>query len=306
MSLRPSALALVIAVCGVWTAGAQDAAPDAALPEVPVAEVRAEEMLVVPKAEDRKVEGVPEPDLQKGDAEPQETPPPETAEAAGEGGEIVPEPFPISRYAVLWERSPFQLESIAPPTESAGLSQRYALTGIAQIDGEPIAFLMERASQQRIMIDKKTNNAGLTLVQVDLQPKQSDSSVTLRSGGEVGVVKFDENAAMNPAMVPQPSAMGVPQPGIRPIVQNGAVPQPFVPGQQPGQFPQQAQLVQNGVNPAIPGQMPGIPGAAGVVPAVPGPPIPNQGGQVQQVAPDQQQMPPPRVIRRRAIIPSSP
>jgi hypothetical protein len=34
--------------------------------------------------------------------------------------------------------------------ESAGLAQRYALTGIAEISGEPIAFIMERATQQRL------------------------------------------------------------------------------------------------------------------------------------------------------------
>ena len=41
----------------------------------------------------------------------------------------------------------------------------------------------------------------------------------------------------------------------------------------------------------------------GVVPPVPGPPVPP-AGQVQ--TPGQEQMPPPRVIRRRAIVPAAP
>ena len=66
--------------------------------------------------------------------------------------------FPLSRYEPLWQRSPFQLESVAPPVESAGLAQRFALTGIAEINGEPMAFVMERATQNRLMV--KANSTG--------------------------------------------------------------------------------------------------------------------------------------------------
>ncbi len=285
--------------------GVSSRAQDTAAPEEPATD--AGQMLVVPKAEDRKVEGVPEPTPEPADAASADDAVADDAASAKEAttpaepeSDVVPDPFPLSRYATLWERSPFQLESIAPPTESVGLSQRFALTGIAQIDGEPIAFLMERASQQRLMIDKKTNNVGISLVQVDLQPKQADSSVTLRSGGEVGVVKFDDTVATSPPMVPPPNAMGAAPnvPGVRAVAQNAAVPPPFVQGQQQGQV-QQQQFAPNGVNPGVPG----------VVPGVPGPPVPQPGAPGQQVVipnPNQQQMPPPRVIRRRAIIPSAP
>ena len=48
--------------------------------------------------------------------------------------------------------------------------------------------------------------------------------------------------------------------------------------------------------------MPAVPTPPGVVPPVPGPGVP-QGGQVQG---GNGQMPPPRVIRRRALIPATP
>ena len=188
--------------------------------------------------------------------------------------------FPLSRYEPLWQRSPFQLESVAPPVESAGLAQRFALTGIAEINGEPMAFVMERATQNRLMVKANSTQGGVSLVQVDVQKKYTDSSATLRQGAEVGVVRFEAGAAMAPGM-PQPG-MQVPRPGVPP---------------QAAAFP--------GVVPAaqIPGQpAPGMPQAPGVVPPIPGQGDPSNG----QVQGGQGQMPPPRVIRRRALIPAAP
>jgi hypothetical protein len=201
-----------------------------------------------------------------------------TAEAEAPAGPAAPA-FPLSRYAALWEKSPFQLESIAPPTESAGLAQRFVLVGIAQVDGEPLVYLRERATQQAHTVKKSAANAaGLLLVQVDdSENRLADASATIKLGTEVGTIKFDTvaSAAAPPPGMPQPMRQGVPQPVRLP---------PQVPGM-PGQL--------------VPGQVQaGAPGAQGF----PGAPNP---GQVQQPG-AQAPMPPPRVIRRRAIVPSAP
>ena len=190
--------------------------------------------------------------------------------------------FPLSRYEPLWQRSPFQLESVAPPVESAGLAQRFALTGIAEINGEPIAFVMERATQNRLMVKADSKEAGVSLVQVDVQQKYTDSSATLRQGAEVGVVRCDAGVAMAP---------GLPHPGMP-----SPRPMPQVPPQAAA-FPGAVPAAQ------VPGQpAPGIPQAPGFVPPVPGSGTPTNG----QVQGGQGQMPPPRVIRRRALIPAAP
>jgi hypothetical protein len=251
----------------------------------------AADLLVVPEMSDRPVAGAETaPKLQ---SSPTPTPgalpanEPAKAPVAEEvaADDIVSPPFPLSRYEELWKKSPFQLESVAPPVESAGLAQRYALTGIAEISGEPIAFIMERATQRRLMVRKDGAGSGdLALVQIDVAPKKyGDSTVTLRQGAEVGVVKFDAG----PAMSAPPMAQGMVPPQVQPG--NPAMLVPPQPPQVPGQ----------------PGQMAEVPpqAAPGVVPPVPGPGIPNNG-QVQQ--PGQPQMPPPRVIRRRAIVPAAP
>ena len=196
---------------------------------------------------------------------------------------LLPPAFPLSRYENLWKRSPFQLESVAPPVTSEGLGQRFALTGIAEINGDPIAFLLERATQTRHMIDRKDDPSGLSLLSVDVAKNYTESTVTVRMGSEVGVIKFDTAAAMQGAVPPgMPGGMG-------------RVPQVPVPGMPvPGAVPS--------IPPAIPPVQ--AQAAPGIVPPVPGPGIPEQG----QVQPTDGQgnMPPPRVIRRRALIPAAP
>ena len=125
------------------------------------------------------------------------------------------------------------------------------------------------------MVKANTLESGVSLVQVDVQRKYEDSSATLRQGAEVGVVRFDAGLAMAPGM-PQP---GMPPPRPMPQV---ASPSP------PGMPPQVA---------AFPGAVP-----AAQVPGQPGPGTPANG----QVQGGQGQMPPPRVIRRRALIPAAP
>ena len=248
----------------VATALGVDGSPDASsMLKVPAAGARStgEDTAATNEAPTPNSEEAPPADDVTQPAAPGDTP-------AADG--VVAEAFPLSRYEVLWERSPFQLESAAPPVESAGLSQRFALTGLAAINGEPIAFLMDRATQNRLMVRKDGSEAGVSLVQVDVQKKYTDSTATVRQGAEVGVIRFDASAATAPPAMQAPVA----PPMVR------AMPPQVVPGQ-----------------PVAP-----VPQAPGVVPPVPGPGVP-QGGQVQA---DPGQMPPPRVIRRRALIPAAP
>ena len=266
-------------------------------------------MLKVPAAVDRPVgDALPasEPKEAQPDPSPSASPEPEKptspaeatqADSSAEAGAeaIVPEPYPVSRYATLWENSPFQIESIAPPVQSEGLAQRFVLGGILRENGEPVVWVRERATQQSYKVARNsTNNLGLSLVEVsETMEKQSDATATIRLGGELGVIKFDVAAAGSSP------GMAVPPPMARPPV----IPTPIRPPQPvPGVVPGQAATSMPGVPPQ---QTPVNPAIAqpGIVPPVPGPGVP-QAGQVQ--APGQEQMPPPRVIRRRAIVPAAP
>ena len=273
-----------------------------------LAEDPAPQLKVSPVA-DRPIEGQPEPAPgKKGKPEdpvpspatsPEASATPEGEEPAqpsadGAADEIVSAPFPVSRYEPLWKNSPFQLESIAPPVQSEGLAQRFVLGGILRENGEPVVWVRERATQQSHKVTRNTtNNLGLSLVEIDeSMQKQSEASATVRLGSEQGVIKFDSAAAGA-----IPGAGMAPPPMARP-----AVPMPLRTPQMAGSVPVPGQPIPNAVPANMQPNM-GNPAVAqpGVVPPVPGPAVP---GQVQ--APGQEQMPPPRVIRRRAIVPAAP
>ena len=225
-----------------------------------------------------------------------ETAPDAAAEGADEG--IVPEPFPVSRYASLWENSPFQIESIAPPQQSEGLAQRFVLGGILRENGEPVVWVRERATQQSYKVARNaTNSVGLSLVEIsESKERQSEATATIRLGAELGVIKFDTAAA---GPVP---GMGMAPPMPRPAIPPPIRPPQQVPGMNAGQQANAQPVRTPGISPQQPGVNPAI-AQPGVVPPVPGPGIPAEG-QVQ--VPGQEQMPPPRVIRRRAIVPAAP
>lgn len=242
-------------------------------------------LLVVPPAEARPVE-----------AEAASTSEPLADEAiidpsGGQQTGPVPPAFPLSRYQPMWEKSPFQLKSEAPPEMSEGLAQRYLLTGIAEIDGEPIVFLMERATQNRVMVRREGGE--MNLVEVKIEAKYADSSAVIRRGGEVGVVKF-EAVAPGAAMAMVPPAV----PGTQGRSRRVAAPDQAAVAQQ---------IPAPGVPATMPGQMPGMPTLPNpsIVPTAPQVPTTPDGTQI--VVPGQNpEAPPPRVIRRRAIIPAAP
>lgn len=269
----------LLAASALGTENETEATETEALLKVPPAEPR------VTGTEGEPAEPAPEASTESAPLVPEEEVSTEDAEPPPEGGVVLPA-FPLTRYQPLWERSPFQLESVAPPAESAGLAQRFALTGLAEINGEPIAFIMDRATQNRLMVRKDTSEGGVSLVQVDVQPKYIDSTATLRQGAEVGVVRFD--AAATVAAPPAMPQQAMPTPRAMPGIPPGAVPQAIAP--QIPQIPGQAQVV------------PTAPPVPGVVPPVPGPGVPQDA----QVQGGNGQMPPPRVIRRRALIPAAP
>lgn len=282
-----------------------------------------DDLLKVPPAQDRRVGDAKDHDggantakpAAPAPATPEPSPEPAQAKEDHEAGDsdgddgIVPKPYPLSRYVGLWKNSPFQMESIAPPEQSEGLAQRFVLGGILRENGEPVVWIRERATQESFKLSRNaTNNIGLSLVQIDEnKEKQSDATATIRLGNEQGVIKFDvaASAPVMPGMgmgVQATARPGIPYPAHAPQV-GARVPMPAQPSAIPGQ---------PGQHPGVAGVPPGVAGAAtgaqpGIVQPVPGPGVP-QGAQVQhqQVPAGQEQMPPPRVIRRRAIVPAAP
>jgi len=162
----------------------------------------------------------------------------ETEETQATG--YVPNAYDVDRYEHIWQRSPFVIESKIV-AESAGLSERFALTGIAVINGSPMVSLLDRSTNARLMVAPNLPSQGVEVITVDQQANPRDSSVTIKLGAEQASLRF-EVAALGRAQDGTPqvpgqtgaSAASRPMPVAQPI--NAPLPVPNQPGMQ-GQSP---------------------------------------------------------------------
>jgi hypothetical protein len=146
----------------------------------------------------------------------------------------LPPGITAERYRPLWERSPFTLPS-ANTNVVVEAAPKLALIGIGKIGDEPYVSVFNKETQVTLFIGPK-GSGGFTIASVDLQPKLTESSVTLKQGAETLVVKADPalmaipsaNAPKPPTVAAAPAVPPLPLPPGSPGVSN-----PLPPGTPP-------------------------------------------------------------------------
>ncbi len=187
----------------------------------------------------------------------------EAIESEGSAVPGLPPPrYPLDRYAVIWETSPFVIV-----TDLSGqndeLAGRYVITGFFQVGGKDVVLFFDRTSLERFPLSPGEQRNGLTLQSLQHQGDLNGLRAVLSQGGMTAELRYD------PQAVP---AVGA-----------------------PGQV--QAQPVHS---PPMPPGMPGSPGMPGQ-PAT-GQLVPGQAMVGQPVAVPEEQPAPRRIIRRRNIV----
>ncbi|MEI6337372.1 MAG: hypothetical protein WCQ57_02165 [Verrucomicrobiota bacterium] len=145
---------------------------------------------------------------------------------ASDAGEAFnPAVHPAQRYQHIWEKSPFV--TAAPVVqESGGLAQRFALTGVASVQNQPVIFVLDRQSLSRLVVTGVRNQQGLELVSVENQTDPEQSRATIRLGMEQTVIRYDvaalqgvnplsENPKPAPADAAVTSMQAAPKPAPR-------------------------------------------------------------------------------------------
>lgn len=136
---------------------------------------------------------------------------------AGKGA-FAPPTYPADRYAVIWKRSPFIVETVAVQ-QSAGLATKYSLVGMATLDNQPVVFLLDRnandPAKARILISKAHPSpaqiaARLELVSISLDRDPRKSSVVVKQGSDQAALPFDVSSL--PATGPAPATANATQP----------------------------------------------------------------------------------------------
>jgi len=118
----------------------------------------------------------------------------------------LPQPLDASIAQPLLDSSPF--------TRSLNLSDSLTLTGIAYVEGKPVATLLNRATKESIIVSEEPNAQGWTLAGAVPDPELRHTQVRVMVGAEMVTVRYgDEQLSPEHAKrSPGASSSGTPPP----------------------------------------------------------------------------------------------
>lgn len=191
----------------------------------------------------------------------------------------LPKKAPISRYATLWNNSPFT--SKPPPPDAVDAPNPlddYALIGVSSLGSGTFRVTIlnkKKPDEPRKYIESNQTKDGFRILEVNRKPGDpTGTTVRMQSGSLTGTISYDEKILTIAAAPPQAPPGVANPPGVPPQ----PIPQVVDPNGQPMRQPRPRVVPPPAPQAGAPGQ----------------PPLPNgQPGQPQQ--PQQQQQ---RPIRR--------
>jgi hypothetical protein len=141
-------------------------------------------------------------------------------------------PRSMENFKSLLERSPFSLPTAE---ENTAIAERFVLTGAATINETPVVFVLDKNTQNRLMLEKlsSSDNAGkdqlLELFQ-DADPKNLRASVQIE--GQRTEIRFSETSFEPPSGQPMPPQANAPNQPLPPMPPAPPHQQVAAPGQQ--------------------------------------------------------------------------
>lgn len=109
------------------------------------------------------------------------TPKPDDAE--------LPHPLDLNQVQPLLESSPF--------TRAINLSESISLTGLAYVQGKPVATLTDKRTKENILVSKEPNSRGWTLAEATPGTDLRFTSVKIMVGPEIVTIRYG-NAQLAP------------------------------------------------------------------------------------------------------------
>lgn len=98
--------------------------------------------------------------------------------------EDLPQPFDANVANALLESSPF--------TRSLNLSDSLSLTGIAYVEGRPVATLRDRTTKQSFVVSEEPNSLGWKLESASPDPALRHTQVRIMVGPEIVTVRYGD------------------------------------------------------------------------------------------------------------------
>jgi len=103
------------------------------------------------------------------------------------------QPRDLSQFQFLLDRSPFSLPTAE---ESSPIADRYTLTGVVSINGEPMVFVLDKTTQERHMLTKTPNKLDMGLVDYLPDPDPRRMHATIKINGQIATLSYSEPVAV--------------------------------------------------------------------------------------------------------------
>jgi len=94
----------------------------------------------------------------------------------------------LEQFDVLLKRSPFSLPTAE---EKSPLSDRYGLTGAAEWDGIQRIFVVDKTSQQRLVLKQGATEKNITLLEFLPASDPREMKARVRVGGEIATLAYE-------------------------------------------------------------------------------------------------------------------
>jgi hypothetical protein len=114
--------------------------------------------------------------------------------AAGDGAFAPPEQLPTERYAAIWDRSPFELKTVAAAvTNTRSFAENLALAGFSDKEGQITIYLKDKSSGAYTKLTNETpSDSGIAFDKIVEDPDPRQVKVSLRKGTETALVGYSQ------------------------------------------------------------------------------------------------------------------
>jgi hypothetical protein len=99
-----------------------------------------------------------------------------------------------------------------PFTRTLNLSDSLALTGIAYVEGKPVATILNRETKQSFVVSEEPNAQGWKLAETNASKNLQRAEVKIMLGAETVTVRYGEDQLTPGAKKPGPPSSGGPPP----------------------------------------------------------------------------------------------
>lgn len=110
---------------------------------------------------------------------------PPSAPAGGDTSKAIPQAYSEEHYATTWSRNPFLIEvPLKGPEQVVGFADDWELRGLVRSNGEPMALLCNKKTQEFKRVKTTEDKDGFKLIKANIERDMHKSSVEVAKAGE--------------------------------------------------------------------------------------------------------------------------